>query len=1059
MRKLYLVLSLFFSCLAFAVGQKSITGNIVDQNSEPLIGVNIFVKGNESRGTLSDIDGGYTISAKEGETLIFSYIGFKTQEALIGTSNTIDVSMSPDALVLEDIVVIGYGQSKKSDLTGAVSSVSGEQLRTNLTTNIDQALQGRVAGVQVTQNSGAPGGAASIRIRGANSINGSNEPLYVVDGLPFTGNGASTIGFDWAGGANGQNRVNPLSTISPNDILSIDVLKDASATAIYGTRGANGVIIITTKRGKKGESKISYNTYYGLQTLRKKLDMMDMAQYADYNNQITRDLEITPDQRYADPSLLGRGTNWQNEIFTDAGSHSHQLSVVGGTDRTSYAITGGYFKQDGTVIGSDFDRISTRVNLDNKVKDWFKVGASLAFSKTSEKITLNDGGDGVIIQSLLTLPSVSVRDIDGNYDGPESQFGTNYNPVAAALQRNNTLSRQRLMANLFGDFTIGKGLVFRSELNFDNNHSVGKAFQPTYKWGVLENTENRLRQNEDNSFFWVIKNYLTYEKKLTEKHSITAMLGQEAQKSNYFGNSITVANLPSNDIQELVQGGTVIGNPGSYKGAQSLASYYGRFNYNFNELVLATFTYRGDASSKFGPGNKWGYFPSGSVAVRLSQMEFLKNSSLVTNMKLRLGYGLSGSDNIGNNLFEPLMRPFQTPFGNAYVPGNIANPDLGWETTAQANLGLDLTVFKDRLDVSIDVYNKNTRDLLLQSNPPGYLSGIAPPFINIGKVNNKGIDFSLNSRNINRNKFSWNSDLTLSVNRNKIVELESDGKVYYRNLYWYSEFQTVTATTVGMPIGMFYGYQMEGIFKDQQDILNHAVQISDKVITETRPNGTNLVSKNQGVWIGDVKFKDLNGDGVIDTDDQTFIGNPNPDFTFGLNNSFNYGAFEFGVYLTGSYGADILNHTRSVLEGQTGIFINQASTVFGRAQFKYLDPNGSTTDPANVVLANPGTNIPRPTTNDNNRNNRMSDRFIENGSYLRLQTLRLGYTLPSSLTKRVKMERLKVYANVSNLAVWSNYSGYDPEIGAFNQSSLVQNVDMGRYPTPRMFTLGLDVDF
>nr|WP_290933986.1 TonB-dependent receptor plug domain-containing protein [Haliscomenobacter sp.] len=407
------------------------------------------------------------------------------------------MELEPDATLLEETVVVGYGTAKKSDLTGAVGSVTGEQIKSSVFTNFDQALQGRIAGVQVTQNSGAPGGAASIRIRGANSITGSSEPLYVIDGIPFQGDGSGVSGFDWAGGANGQNRVNPLAAINPNDIVSIEVLKDASASAIYGARAANGVILVTTRRGKKGESKVSYNTFYAEQTLPRRIEMMNLPQFADYQAQVTADLGLQLNQRYLDPSLLGNGTDWQDEVFRNAGMNSHQLSVSGGNDKTTYAISGGLFQQDGIIIGSDFNRYTTRINLDNQVKSWLKIGGSFAYANTNEKITLNDGGDGVIIQALVMAPDVPVKDINGEYAGPEAQAGaSSYNPVAAALQRNNTLKRQRIMANVYGDLTLMKGLTFRSELSFDDNNSLNKAFQPTYKWGVLINRENQLRQRK-----------------------------------------------------------------------------------------------------------------------------------------------------------------------------------------------------------------------------------------------------------------------------------------------------------------------------------------------------------------------------------------------------------------------------------------------------------------------------------------------------------------------------------------------------------------------------------
>lgn len=1064
-----LLAGLLLLATAFTVAAQNarhpVNGVVTSAAGEPLIGVNVLIKGSTS-GTVTDLDGRFNVDAENTDVLVISYTGYLSQEITVGNRTSLEVLLEENVTQLDEVVVIGYGTQKKSDLTGAVSSISGDKLRGSITTNLDQALQGRIAGVQVTQNSGAPGGAASIRIRGANSITGSSEPLYVIDGIPFQGDGAVVAGFDWAGGANGQNRVNPLSTINPNDIVRIEVLKDASATAIYGARAANGVVLITTKRGERGESKISYNGYYANQSLANKLEMMDLPQFADYQLQVTDELNLTPNQRYLDPSLLGPGTDWQDEVFRNAGMQSHQLSVSGGTDKTTYAVSGGYFQQDGIIIGSNFDRFTTRINLDNEVKDWLKIGGSLAYAGTNERITLNDGGDGVIMQALGMQPDVPVRDINGEYAGPDvSAGGTSYNPVASALQRNNTMQRQRLMANLYGDLSLFKGLTYRSEIGFDNNHGLNKAFHPTYKWGILENNENQLRQREEQSFFWIWKNYLTYTTTLGEKHQLTALLGAEAQKSQWEGSQVTKKNFSSNDIQVLSEGEDVTSRTTGWKDAASLASYFGRFNYGFDNRYLFTFTVRADGSSKFGPANKWGYFPSGSFAWRVSNEEFMKSAGGISDMKLRVGYGEVGNQAIGNYLYGSSLLTMNTPFGTAYRLEKIANPNLKWEATKQFNLGLDLSLFKNRFDLTVDVYTKQTDDMLLQLSIPSYLGGagyndIRAPFANVGKMENKGFEVSITSHNMRGSKFSWDTDLTFSLNRNKVLELDDEGKIYWRNLYWYSEFQTATRTSVGYPLGLFYGYQTEGLFKDQNDILNHAVQIQDpSSVNSEHPNGQNLMDRQTGVWVGDIKFKDLNGDGIINTEDQTIIGDPNPDFTFGFNNSFSYGPFDLGIYLTGSYGADILNYSRVVIEGQTSIYNNQAATVFDRAQIGLRDPAGSDFDPANVYLLNEGTSMPRPTTTDNNRNNRMSDRFIEDGSYIRLQNVKLAYTLPTLLTRRFRIERLRVYLNAQNLHTFTNYSGYDPEIGAFNQDPLRQNIDMGRYPTPRVITFGLDVDF
>lgn len=1044
---------------------RTISGTITSADGEPLIGATVLVENSVARGTSTDFDGKFSIEAKTGETLSISYTGYETKTVPVTEESVYSIVMEINSEVLDVVVVVGYGTQKKRDLTGAVSSISSDDIQNSVVTNVDQALQGRVAGVQVTQNSGQPGGGASIRIRGSNSITGSSEPLYVIDGIPFQGDGTAVSGFDWAGGANGQNRVNPLSTINPNDIVSIEVLKDASATAIYGARAANGVVLITTRRGKSGEAKISYNGYYAMQSLPNKLDMMALPDYATYQVEIAKDLNRQVNLRYLDPSLLGNGTDWQDEIFRDAGMQSHQISVSGGNENTQYAVSGGYFQQDGIVIGSDFNRFTTRVNLDNKVKEWFKIGANLAFADTKEKITLNDGGDGVIMQALVMPPDVAVRDFNGEFAGPTSNTSDiSFNPVGAALLRNNTLNRQRLTANVFGVVDFFKGLSLRSEFGLDNNHALNKAFHPTYNWGVLQNNENQLRQREESSFFWIWKNYLTYNVNLGGRHDLTAMIGSEAQKSNWEGSLVTKKQFSSNDIQVLSEGNDETSSTSGWKDGASLASYFGRFNYSFDNKYLFTVTLRADGSSKFGPNNKWGYFPSGSFAWRISSEKFLDNVEAIYDLKLRLGYGEVGNQAIGNYLYGSSLLTVNTPFGTGYRLEKISNPDLKWEATKQFNAGIDLSLFQGRIDFTFDVYQKQTSDMLLQLSIPSYLGGtnwndIRAPFANVGKMENKGVDLSLTTRNIRGRNFNWTTSLTFSKNKNKVLELDDDSRIYWRNLYWYSQFQTATRTGVGSPIGMFYGYQADGLFTDKDDILNHAVQVSDGNITTEHPNGQNFVNKTQGVWVGDVKFKDINGDGVITTEDQTIIGDPNPDFVFGLNNEFNYGPFGLTVYLNGAYGADVLNYSRVVIEGQTSVFNNQASSVINRAQIGLYDANGAVDDPDNVYLLNTGTDIPRPTTNDNNGNNRMSDRFIEDGSYLRIQNVRLSYTLPASFTTRYKVQRLRFYVNAQNLFTFTSYSGYDPEIGAFNQDPLLQNVDMGRYPSPRLVTFGVDLDF
>lgn len=1035
-----------------------ITGRVISsEDDEGLPGVNVVVKGT-SNGTVTDVEGNYKIEVPDSESiLMFSSVGYNPEEILIGNQTVINLSMVPDITQLDELVVIGYGTAKKSDLTGALSSVKGDDLRGTVTATIDQALQGRAAGVQVTQNSGQPGGAVSIRIRGSNSITGSNEPLYVIDGIQFQGDGGEAAGFDWAGGANGQRTIsNPLAGINPNDIESIEILKDASATAIYGSRAANGVVIITTKRGKAGDAKISYNGYYAMQDVPTRLDMMKLPEYAEYQYQLSEEIEsININEKLMDPSILGPGTDWQDAVFRQAPMQSHQLTVLGGSEKTQFALSGGYFTQDGIVIGSDFERFSTRLNMDSQIKKGVKVGASLSYSMTDETIVASDGGDGVIAQALQMPPNVPVYDMDGNFAGPEDGSAEiKANPVALALMRNNTLARQRIMSNMYLDIDIVKGLKFRSELGFDSNHGLSKAFVPTYEWGpVLKRDVNDMRQREENNFFWLWKNYFTYTYE-KNSHNLTAMVGMESQKSKWEGSDVTKNNFASNDIQVLNQGepNTING----WEGSATLASYYGRFNYIYGDRYYATFTIRADGSSRFGPNNKWGYFPSGSFAWRVINENFMPTSNVLTDLKLRLGYGEVGNQAIPNYAYGSALRSIgNTAMGTTYINQRISNPDLRWESTVQYNIGIDMSFWDGRIDLVADVYKKYTDGLLLELSTPNYLGGggggIGAPYVNLGKVENEGLEITLNTKNISTNKFSWDSDFVLTMNRNKITEID---KAYYEGLYWYSDFQTVTRTQAGAPIGLFYGYEVEGIFTSGDDIRNHAVQVADP-----GDASVNFINQRDGVWLGDVKFKDQNGDGVIDASDQVSVGDPNPTASFGFNNTFSYAGFDLSIYLIGAYGADILNFQRYRNESMVSAYNNQANTVADRAVAEMIDPNGSTTDIDNYQLTNPDTDMPRFSQLNVNGNSRMSDRWIDDGSYLRVQNVSLAYTFPAEWTRKARIERLRLYVNAQNLYTFTNYSGYDPEIGSFDQNPLRQNIDMGRYPLPRVFTIGMDIDF
>lgn len=1073
MRKLFLLknklqIAGLLVCLLFAgsqaMAQKAVvTGTVKDPSGAAMPAVNVIIKGSLT-GVTSDADGKFSIEASTDDVLVFSFIGYASQEIRVGAQTVINITMQEDITALQEVVVVGYGTQRKSDLTGALSSVTGESLRSSVTTSLDQALQGRAAGVQVTQNSGQPGGAVSIRIRGTTSLTQSSEPLYVIDGIQVSGNAQGISGFDWQGGAGGQQQAasNPLASINPNDIESIEILKDASATAIYGSRAANGVVIVTTKRGKKGEAKFNYDSFVAFQEVYKVFDMMDLPTYAQYNNEVAQEVStITANPNFADPSLLGPGTDWQDAIFRVAPMQSHTLTASGGNENTQYAISGGYFKQDGVVIGSNFDRFNLRANIDSRVKEKVKMGMSIGLSRKNETITLQDGGDGVISQAAQMAPHIPVRNFDGTYAGPSQQelsAQVGSNPVALALMRNNTVLNNRLMSNMYVDVEFIKGLNFRSEVGVDYGTTLNKAFMPTYEWGRVKNTISQLGQRSDQNFFWIWKNYATYNKSFNG-HDITAMAGIEAQKGRWENMIIYKFNVP-NDLPVVSQGEVNENFPPTGQIEwNTLYSQFGRIFYNYQDRYMLTATVRRDGSSRFGANNRWGVFPSVSVAWRVSNETFFPQNDVLSSLKFRFGWGQTGNQEIQNYAFGSMLTTVQSYFGPSVRNNAYSNPDVQWEATSMTNVGFDAELWSGRATLTLEVYDKTTDNLLLQVPLPATFGNqVQGPQANVGSMTNKGVEITLSTVNIDKGKFKWSTNANLSVNRNRVTDM--GGTTIFRNLYWYPGFETATMTRAGYPVGQFYGYVMEGIFTSKEEILNHAVQIqAPNSVTEENPNGVNLIERTQGVWLGDIKWKDLNGDGVIDSRDQTVIGDPNPDFTFGFNNTFNYGPFSLDLFVIGSVGGDILNYSRARNEQMIGNFDNQSMTVINRARTQ-LKPNGiSMNNIDDVELVNPGTNMPRFDNGGENHNHYMSSRWIEDGTYVRLQNVKLSYTLPQTLISKVKLSGVQVYANIQNLATFTKYSGLDPQIGSFNQSSVMQNVDMGRYPSPRVYTFGISVDF
>jgi TonB-linked SusC/RagA family outer membrane protein len=1055
----HLLLVLFAIVTMSLSAQVTVTGTVLDQTGEGVLGASVVEKG-KTVGASTDMDGNFSVRVSNSNaTLVISYIGMKSEEVALKGRTNIQVVLKEDNTMLNEVVVVGYGTQRRSDITGSVASINEEDMRKTIVTNADQMLQGKIAGVQVTQNSGAPGGATSIRIRGASSLNSSNEPLYVIDGVPVSST-TEVSGFSWMGGTDGQTTVNPLAAIAPSDIVSIDVLKDASACAIYGAAGANGVVLVTTRRGQAGHTNITYDGYVAWQQTQKRLDMMNLRQYAEYQQQLLNEGALSStqiDQAYLDTSLLGKGTDWQDEIFRTAFMQSHQVSVNGGNEMTQFSMSGGWMDQEGIIIGSDFNRFNTRFNIDNNFTKWLKVGGSLAYTRTNEKITRQDGSDGVIMQAMTMMPSVPVYNFDGTWAGPNTVNGSStWNPVALALQTKNTLLRQRVMGNFYLSADFAKYFTFRAEYAFDSSQNKQKSYIPRYEFGLVSNDINQMMQREDHSFYWMQKDYITYHQVFNKVHDVTVMAGFEASKSAWNGTQLIKKNFTTDQIFVLGEDGDFVSNSG-WEDASTSASFFGRANYSFDQRYLATFTLRADGSSKFGSDNKWGYFPSAALAWRINQEKWFENVTWLNNLKLRLGYGKVGNSNIDTYRYAASMSTLMTAAGTAYYPNNLANPLLKWEASEQYNAGIDFAAFNNRLQLTVDVYKKQTKDLLMQIFTPSTIASndyqsILNPYANIGKTENKGVDLQLIGRPVVNKTFDWTSSLTMSFNKNKVVALNEDSQILYGNVDWYAAFQTATMFQVGQPMGVFYGYVTEGLFENADDIRSHATQTGSKVAYN------NNIDRTSGAWVGDIKFKDLNGDGVINEQDQTIIGDPNPDFTFGWTNTFNYKNFELNIGLQGQVGGDILNWTRYKTEGLCSLWDNQSTKVLDRAKIGLIDPNGSSTDINNLYLVS-SNGLPRFSSLDGNGNNRMSDRWIEDGTYLRIQNISLTYNLPQAWAKKAFLAAARVYVNVQNVYTFTNYSGFDPEIGSYNQSALYQNIDRGRYPSPRTYTVGLNLTF
>lgn len=982
---------------------KNISGVVKDETGEPVIGANVVVKGTTS-GTVTDMNGRYSLEVPEGGVLQISYIGYNTQEVKVGSGDVVNVSLREDSETLDEVVVIGYGTVKKSDLTGAVGSVQMKDVSQVGITSADRALQGQIAGVQVNARTGQPGESMMIRVRGSNSLAGGNEPLYVIDGMPVE-------------------KMN--SDINPEDILSMEVLKDASSTAIYGSRGANGVVMITTKRGRTGDTVLEYNGYVGVSSLRKKLDLLGKDDYIAMVNEVSQNdgngIAITPEQADMLPN-----NDWQDLAYQTALTHSHQVSVSGGTDKTKLYSSLNYMNQEGIIKGSDYNRFALRINGDQKLARNLSLNASIAYSYGTQN-TANSNADGwgaIAYTAMVMAPIQEIRDADGKYTNFSGTPWGGTNPVGMAELYKNKTVNSRLLANMSLIYEIIDGLTFRVNAGAEVNAGSSDRYIPIglSAGGKLDGDASKSKSN----YYTIInENILTYDKRFNKNHALNLMGGVTFQTYQYndLGGSGTGFLRDVYETNNLGVASTP-GTPSSGYSDYRMASFLGRANYNLMERYLLTVTARYDGSSKFSKNHKFAFFPSAALAWRLSEENFMQDIDWLSNLKLRASIGQTGNQSISPYQTFARLGTSGPIFGDGKDIGfglsSMANDDLKWETTTQTDIGVDFGFFSNRLNIGFDYYWKQTRDLLYNATlPPS--SGYSSMLRNLGRIDNKGFEISINTINM-KGKVNWTTNLNITSNRSIVKDLGSD--VYGNKIQridapigggnWFPLF-------VGKAPFQLYGYEIEGIYQTDE---------------EARLNGE--ATKKAG----DYRYKDTDGKAGITTGDKTIIANTQPKFTFGLTNIINWNNFELSFLLIGSVGGDIVNEFNKSITNIGGTW-NIRKDVWEN----HWTPENPNAKYARASVA----------TKDYLAFGDPSSVWVENGSYLRFKDIKLAYTLPSQWFAGSRKPNISVYLSGQNLITITSYSHYDPE--ASWTSSAVNGWDRGVYPSAKSFTLGLQVKF
>lgn len=971
--------------------QITVQGVVKDQTGETVIGASVMEKGT-TNGTITGIDGDFSLNMSPNGTLVVSFVGYKTQEVQVKGQKQLQVVLSEDAEMLDEVVVIGYGTMKKSDLTGAVSSIGNKDIKDSPVSNLGQAIQGKISGVQIV-DAGKPGDNVSIKIRGLGSINNC-DPLVVIDGVP------TDLG---------------LSSLNMTDVERLDVLKDASATAIYGSRGANGVVMITTKRGTEGKGKLAVSANYSFQNATNVPSLLNAAQYAELSNDMMVNSGRNPNPEWANPSELGAGTDWMDELLRTGVMQNYTVSYSGGNEKSHYYVSGGFLDQSGIVKSVNYRRFTFQSNSDAQVLKWLKFSNNITFSADTKKSGSYNIGD-----ALKALPIYPVKNEDGSWSGPDGNsewYGSTRNPIGPTELNKSQTDGYNFLANLTAELTFTKWLKFKSTFGYDAKFWFIDNFTPKYNWKPTPTEETSRYKSDNKSFTYLWDNYFLFDHTFAEKHRVGLMAGMSAQwNTNDYLNAQKNVFMFDN-VHEMDNGEEMYAIGGN-ETEWALLSYMARVNYSYEDRYLLTATIRRDGSSRFGKKHRWGTFPSVSVAWRASQEKWFPKNDYINDLKVRAGYGVTGSQaSVGNYSYLASYNTSVYPFGissgnqTALVSSTLANPYIHWEEVAQTNIGFDASLFNSRVMFSFDAYLKETRDMLVKASIP-ITSGFedtTTTYTNAGKVRNQGIEMSLHTINLT-GELGWETNLTATYNKNKIKDLNSDVPYYINQI----NNSYVTMLAKDYPINVFYGYVTDGIFQNQSEVNTHAVQ--------------------PGAEPGDIRFRDLNNDGVINDSDRTVIGNPNPSWLFSMNNSLSYKGFELSVFLQGIAGNKIYNANNIDNTGMAAAY-NQTTDVLKRWQ-------GEGTS----------NSMPRAVFGDPNQNTRVSDRFVENGSYLRLKNITLSYTFPKQWLQKAQIENARLSLSCENVATITGYSGFDPEVG-------INGIDQNRYPISRTFSLGLNFNF